>query len=135
MLIKSSVEGSYVKYGTDPQEAHALAGMDSTSPTFGVEDKSLWGTLTTFNKPFDSKVQTDKPEGAVVPPAGPKGETKYIGKYPSAKGNYMGYYEDLVKAMNGEKKFDVDPRESRDGLRVIELARQSAMEGRTVDWS
>lgn len=130
------VEGSYVKYGTDPQEAQTLvAGMDSTDPSFGVEDESLWGTLTTFNKPFDSKHQTDKPEGAVVPPQGPKGETKYVGKFPSFKGNYMGFYQDLVKAMNGEKKVEVDPQQSRDGLRVIELARVSAMEGRTVEWS
>jgi predicted dehydrogenase len=128
------MEGSFVKFGTDPQEAQVPAGMTAKDKGFGVEDESLWGTLTTFNKAFD-KCQTDKPDGVVVPPKGPKGETKFVGKYPSKVGNYCGYYEDLVKAMNGEKKVECDPTQSRDGLKVIELARKSAMEGRTVEWT
>jgi len=129
------MNGSYIKFGTDPQEANALAGMAATDAEWGVEDESLWGTLTTFSQPFDANVQSENPKGQVVPPVGPKGEKKFIGRYPSKRGNYMGFYEDLVKAMNGEKKVEVDPMQSRDGIRVIELARQSAEEGRTVDWS
>lgn len=127
--------GSYVKYGTDPQEANAQAGMVVSDPKWGVEDESLWGTLTTFERPFDAEYQTEKPANEVVPPVGPKGEKKFIGKFPSKRGNYMGFYEDLVLAMNGVKKVEVDPQQSRDGIRVIELARISAVEGRTVEWS
>ena len=47
----------------------------------------------------------------------------------------MDYYRDVVAAIRGEKEVVVKPEESRTGIRIIELAKQSAREGVTVAWS
>jgi predicted dehydrogenase len=57
---------------------------------------------------------------------------KWVGTVPSLKGDYMGYYEDVAKAIRGEKELVVKPETSRDGIRIIELARESADSGRTL---
>lgn len=59
----------------------------------------------------------------------------YHGKFPSLKGNYVGYYEDLVAAIRGGRGLAVNPQDSRDAIRVIELARESHKTGRTIQWS
>lgn len=58
-----------------------------------------------------------------------------MGKYPSARGSYVDYYKDVVAAIRGDKEVVVKPEESRMGIRVIELARESAEKGLTVAWS
>jgi len=50
------------------------------------------------------------------------------------RGWIRGYYEDVVKAVRGGE-VAVDPRDSRDGIRVMELARVSHEKGETVPWS
>jgi predicted dehydrogenase len=55
--------------------------------------------------------------------------------YPSLPGSYRAYYENVVDAIRGREKIMVDPQTARDGLRVIELARESHEKGRTVPWS
>ena len=59
----------------------------------------------------------------------------YEGKFPSIKGNYVGYYTDVVAAIRGESGRAVNPVDSRDGIRIIELARESHKKGMTVSWS
>lgn len=117
--------GSYVKFGTDPQEAKAIAspGQAATAEDYGREDEIIWGTLATTaefdatNQKFDS------------------GSKLYVGKYPSLPGWYRGYYENVVEAIQGREKVDVDPATARDGIRVIELARESHAKGATVLFS
>jgi predicted dehydrogenase len=58
-----------------------------------------------------------------------------VGKYPSLPGWYRGYYENLVEAIRGIAKPDVDPATARDGIRIIELARESHTKGATVPFS
>ncbi|KAH7372076.1 hypothetical protein BKA64DRAFT_750894 [Cadophora sp. MPI-SDFR-AT-0126] len=115
-------EGSFMKYGTDPQEAHAISGLSASDPSFGIEDSSLHGTLTTYTQFHPS--QTHNAE---------KG--KWVGKYPAVRGWIRGYYEDVVDAVRGGKVV-VDPGDSRDGIRVMEMARESHERGITVpcDW-
>ncbi len=60
---------------------------------------------------------------------------KYVGKYPSVPGWYRGYYENVVEAIRGRQEIYVKPETARDGLRVIELARESHAKGITVPWS
>lgn len=50
------------------------------------------------------------------------------------RGWIRGYYEDVVKAVRGGEVV-VDPRDSRDGIRIMELARVSNEKGETVPWS
>ena len=114
-----------LQFGTCPQEAKAIAapGQPAIADGFGLEEESTWGTLTTTTE-FDSQFQSLDEQSKL-----------YVGKYPSLPGWYRGYYENIVAAVRGEAEALVDPETARDGLRVIELARQSHNEGRTVPWS
>lgn len=112
-------EGSFVKYGDDRQEVQIAKGLDARSEGFGVESKETYGLLTTKAK-FDESQKLDEGSG------------KWVGRYPSFKGDYEGFYRDLVKAINGEAELTVKPEVSRDGIRIIELARESAEKGCTL---
>ncbi|KAF9005723.1 hypothetical protein BDZ89DRAFT_1095549 [Hymenopellis radicata] len=108
--------GTYLKFGTDPQEAKAIAApcQPASDPDYGREDERIWGTLSTA-KEFDTKSQVFDEESGL-----------YIGKYPSMLGRYRGLYENVLY---------VKPETSRDGLRILELARESHDTGRMVPWS
>ena len=54
--------------------------------------------------------------------------------YPSAKGSYADFYVDVANAILGKGELKVKPEESRMNIRCIELARESAETGRTVEW-
>ena len=97
--------------------------MKADDPAFGVEPESYHGTLTT-KKTFDPGLQTKD-----------TATNLFVGKVPSQRGSYMDYYRDLVAAIRGEKELMVKPEQSRDGIRLIELARESAERGVTVHWS
>ncbi|KAL2075118.1 hypothetical protein VTL71DRAFT_60 [Oculimacula yallundae] len=114
-------DGSFVKFGDDRQESQIAAGLTTTSPGFGVEDEKTWGLLTTKKQVHDEQ-NFDEACG------------KWVGNIPGLKGDYEGFYRDLVGAIRGEKELVVKPQQSRDGLRVIELARESAEKGCTVSW-
>jgi predicted dehydrogenase len=111
-----------MQHGTDAQEAHSIAGMASTDPGFGVEDASLHGLLTTYNE-FD-KSQTYDVE-----------RKKYVGRYPTITGRIRGFYEDLVDAIRQKAPLQVQAQQSRDAIRVMELARESHDKGAAVPWS
>ena len=59
----------------------------------------------------------------------------FAGNIPSKQGSYMDYYRDVVATIRGEKDLVVKPEQSRDGIRIIELARESAEKGVTMPWS
>lgn len=46
-FVLHGTEGSYVKYGLDPQEADLTKGMLPDTPHWGEEDESQWGILHT----------------------------------------------------------------------------------------
>ncbi|RSH83021.1 hypothetical protein EHS25_005731 [Saitozyma podzolica] len=59
----------------------------------------------------------------------------WVGKVPSLRGDYGLFYADLVAAIRGERDVKVKPETSRDGIRIIELARLSAESGQTILFS
>lgn len=111
------------QYGDDIQERQTLSGMKSTDPAFGKNLEDEYGTLTTY-KEFDSSHQ--KLDSA---------SKKYTGRYPTLDGFNQGYYESLVDTLSRNAPLQVDPQTSRDGIRLMELARESHDTGRTVFWS
>lgn len=114
-----------LQFGTDPQEAKTIAapGQPASDANFGVEKQENWGTLTT-TAAFDTEHQVLDESTSL-----------YTGKYPSIAGSYRSYYENVVDAIRGKAPVTVKPEVARDGLRVIELARQSHKEGITLPWS
>lgn len=113
--------GSFTKFGEDVQESQVGRGMKSTDDGFGVEDRAIFGTLES-KKQFAENQEFDQGTG------------RYIGRYQSRPGSYRDYYSDLVAAIRGNAELKVKAEESMNGIRVIELARESAGKGVTMKW-
>ncbi|KAK3671052.1 hypothetical protein LTR78_009013 [Recurvomyces mirabilis] len=107
--------GAFFKTGEDPQVDHFYGGIKVTDDEkFGVEPENFHGYLSTTE-------------------SSPMG--KHDGSWKSERGSYRDYYVDVVRAIRGEAQVAVLPEESRNGLRVIELAVESARTGRTVEFT
>src|SRR5205085_11988525 len=90
-------EGSFVKYGLDPQEPQAQAGLSPADPAFGVEDPDWHGTLTLA-------------DGTVE-------------RIPTERGTYLAFYEGVAAAILDGAPVPVAPEDARAGLAIIEAAR------------
>ena len=97
-------EGSFVRYGLDPQEAQLKAGIDPRDPRFGIDERS--GTFTF-------------PDGSAEP-------------VPQERGRYLDFYEAVVRAINDGAPVPVDPADARAGLLLIDLARRAAALGQRL---
>jgi scyllo-inositol 2-dehydrogenase (NADP+) len=98
--------GSFIKYGMDGQEAALREGRRPGGDGWGDDDPTRFGRFTDAD-----------------------GSQTVIDTLP---GRYTAYYEGMAAAIRGESPVPVDPRGSRDVIRVIEAARLSAQERRTV---
>jgi predicted dehydrogenase len=98
--------GSFVKFGIDPQEDAIKAGIAIGSPGWGEESESLWGTLRL----------ADGSESRI----------------PTEPGDYRGYYANVRDAILGDAPLAVTALDAWRTARIIELARQSAAEQRTL---
>jgi predicted dehydrogenase len=116
-------EGTYVKWGECVQEKHTGEGRKADEEGFGVEEERLWGDLTTKREVDGARQTKDEASGL------------WVGKFPTIPGYWRGLYENVVGAIRGEVELEVKPEQSRDGIRVMELARQSWKEGKAVPWS
>jgi scyllo-inositol 2-dehydrogenase (NADP+) len=96
--------GSYVKYGLDAQEAALKSGVDPRAPDFGIDVRD--GTLT-------------KPDDSAVPVT-------------TERGRYLSFYEGVADAILNGAPVPVDPRDARDGLLLIGLARRSSELGQRL---
>lgn len=112
-FILSGTNGSFVKYGMDVQEEALKGGFTSvTKDNWGVEPNDIWGTINT-----DVNGQ------------------HFVGKIESEKGDYAAYYLNVYNAISGSEDLIVTPLQARNNVRIIELAMQSQLEKRTVDFS
>lgn len=109
--------GTFIKFGDDQQEHQIMAGMKSWDEGFGAEPEEIWGELTTRQQAVPTQIQ--------------KG-SYWVGRVPSVVLGISQYYSDVATAIRGDGQLVVQPETSRDGLRIIELARKSALEGITV---
>ena len=57
------------------------------------------------------------------------------GKVATLPVNYTAFYQQMAEAISEGKSVPIDPQESRNAIRVIELARQSQQEQRAVPFS
>ncbi len=98
--------GSFVKYGLDPQETAMRAGGSVRDPGHGIEDPAQHGVLTL-----------------------PDGTHETIA---SERGDYRRFYAGVAAAIRGEAPAPIAAADALAGLRLIELAQQSAAEGRRI---
>lgn len=103
------IRGSFVKYGEDPQEALLRAGQKPLGEDWGKEGPEHWGILHTDF----SGVSLREP-------------------YPTDAGNYGDYYRDLFQTIREGVPLKVRAEDGYNVIRIIELALQSSLEGRTL---
>lgn len=94
--------GSYVKYGLDPQESDLSSGKSPLKKNWGKEGESKWGTLYRWD---GSQIQTENIE--------------------TIAGNYLEFYQQLESAILQNEKPPVDPYDAQRVISLIELARKS----------
>ena len=102
-------EGSFLAWGSDPQERDLKAGK--------VPGTEGWGLDPSFSH---AKIHTDF-----------NGE-HLEGDYPLLPGNYMEYYDNVHDAIREGAPLIVTPAQARDVIRIIEAAYESSRLGQTI---
>lgn len=105
-FVVHGTQGSFVKWGLDPQEDALKAGAKFSDAGFGEEPESQWGTLYLPGQ-TPEKIRTDP-------------------------GDYRGIYANVRDAILGKAKLEVTPEQAWRTTRLIELTRLSSAEGRRV---
>jgi len=115
-FLLHGTSGSFKKYGLDPQEPTLVAG--ATVPRMGegewlAEPETEWGTLTLAPDPSDPGTLTHT-------------------KIETALGDYRLYYANVRDAINKTAALIVTPEDGFHVIRLLELARQSSLQQRTM---
>jgi len=108
-FVVHGTQGSFWKWGVDPQEDALKAGGSYSDPGFGEEPASQWGELTAVGKP-PRRVET-------------------------AAGDYRGLYANVRDAILGVGELEVKPEQVWRTTRLTELCRESSAEGRRIEYS
>ncbi|MDP9109846.1 MAG: Gfo/Idh/MocA family oxidoreductase, partial [Pseudomonadota bacterium] len=102
-------DGAYVKYGLDPQEDALKAGAQPSGESWGKEAEAHWGRLTTTRHGLTLHAALE-----------------------TLPGNYLAYYQNIADAICGKAELIVTAAQATLTMRIIEAARLSADEERTV---
>ena len=95
-------EGTFTKYGLDPQEDLLKLGVSPDNSRIGQEPEEEWGTLDTeFNG------------------------LAFRGTVASEIGDYTRFYDNLYQALQGKEALAVPAEEALNVIRLIELAYRS----------
>jgi scyllo-inositol 2-dehydrogenase (NADP+) len=104
-------KGTYEKYGMDPQEDALKAGQRPKHlPTWGEEPKTAWGKF-----------------------ACERDGVYFEGIVKTVPGDYVEFYRQLRDAIINDAALPVFAEDAALVIRVIEAARESAREGRTIE--
>ncbi|KZF19103.1 NAD binding Rossmann fold oxidoreductase [Xylona heveae TC161] len=103
-------KGSYKKYHMDVQEDQLKAGKKPGDSGFALEPKENYGVLTSAK---DGKIVSEA-YPTIDPPT------------------YVEFYRQLAQALSGQGDVPVKPEQSRNIIKLIELAKESSREGQTL---
>ena len=98
-LIVHGRNGSFIKYGLDPQEARLRKGM-KPKRTLGDDPEEQWGIIHVTDDVGKDIRET----------------------VPSVPGNYMAYFNNVYDALTGKKELIVKPEEAKLVIEIIEAA-------------
>jgi predicted dehydrogenase len=115
-FLLHGTEGSFRKYGLDPQESALVGGAKVPRGEDGewlAEPESQWGTLTVAPVPADPAKLTRT-------------------KIKTELGDYRGYYANVRDAINGVAKLAVTPEDGWRTVKLLEMARESSAAGKTL---
>jgi len=106
-------QGSFVKYGLDPQESALKRGLRPQDDQFwGSEAETQWGKLNTEVSGLH-----------------------FQGKLETAPGDYRSYYRNVYDAITSQVDLLVKPEQARSTIRLIELAIESNNSKKTVEFT
>jgi scyllo-inositol 2-dehydrogenase (NADP+) len=105
----NGVNGSFVKYGIDPQEEALKLHQIPGSPGWGLEPEKFWGKL---NTEIDG--------------------LHYEGTIETLPGDYLGYYQNIFKVIREGKELAVKAEEAMHIIELIEAAIESSKENKVV---
>jgi predicted dehydrogenase len=100
--ILHGTEGSYIKYGIDPQEQSLKDGKVPGTAGWGTDPKELWGKLNTTI-----------------------GDLHIEGLIETLPGSYTMFYKNVYEAIRNGKELSVKAEESRDVIKLIEACYES----------
>ncbi len=109
IYVVHGVNGSFVKYGLDPQEEALKVHRIPGNPGWGTEPENYWGKLNTEidGAPFEGKIET-------------------------TPGNYLTYYQNIYEAIREGKALAVTGEDGKNVIRLIEACIKSNEEKREV---
>jgi predicted dehydrogenase len=111
-FLLHGTQGAFVKQSFDPQENNLRRGHIPTDAAWGAEPEENWGLLTlSLNGALTQR------------------------RVPSVNCDYRDFYANLRDAILGKAKLAVSPEWALEVMRLLELARQSSNERRTVSLS
>jgi len=102
-------EGSYIKYGVDKQEELLKKGCMPDMVDWGIETEDEWGWLHTCS------------EGQSLRK-----------KYPSQRGNYIGFYEAVYQHLRHRTPIETEARNVLPVIRIIEAVKKSSQQNCAV---
>jgi scyllo-inositol 2-dehydrogenase (NADP+) len=108
-FLLHGTQGAFLKQSFDPQESNLRRGYIPTDSAWGAEPEENWGLLTLS----ESGAMTQR-------------------RVPSENCDYRDFYANLRDAILGKAKLAVSPEWALDVMRLLELARQSSNERRTI---
>jgi predicted dehydrogenase len=108
-FLLHGTQGAFIKQSFDPQESNLRRGYIPTDSAWGAEPEENWGLLTLS----ENGTLTQR-------------------RVPSVNCDYRDFYANLRDAILGKAKLAVTPEWALDVMRLLELARQSSDERRTV---
>lgn len=110
-FVLQGTQGSYVKFGLDPQEEVLKRGGIPEGNSWGREPSDRWGILRSA-------------------------ENDSLAERPllTLPGDYRKYYENVRDAILGSAPLAVTPQQALDVMRAIELAHQSSRKRCALPW-
>jgi scyllo-inositol 2-dehydrogenase (NADP+) len=107
--ICHGTEGSFLKWGTDPQEQDLKEGKCPGIKDWGIEKSEIYGLLNSVihGKELYERIQT-------------------------LPGNYMAFYEQLYEAIRNKVRVPVNPEDAAIVVKIINAAFRSNLEKRSV---
>ncbi|KAJ2396254.1 hypothetical protein GGI05_001211 [Coemansia sp. RSA 2603] len=104
--------GTFTKHNLDVQEDQLKSGIIPNDPEYGKDKPSQFGTI-------DSEIYPG---------------VHARGTITTADGDYPAYYNNIANAIRGEAELVVTPDQAADVIRIIELAKQSSAERRSLSF-
>ena len=106
------MNGSFVKWGVDPQENLLRAGVRLQDvPDWGMETEDTYGTLSIVE------------QGQNI-----------VERIPSEVGSGQDFYKNIAAVLDGKEELIIKPEQARDVIRMLELAEKSWSEGSVKMW-